>query len=454
MLERSAGRRKTWNRGHAFQGSWRTTAAALLPPLVLVGQQLAFGANSDWLALLASTADILTALILLLLLVPDAPFWRGAWPVLTLVACSILWLCAPSLAPTWFEGLPPRLAPDLLLPGLARIFGGVAMLMAGAWLGYRRGLMKKSLRWLMLFGIVIIIIGATLRQIDPDHIWGVRKNIMGERFTGTLLNANANAALAGITALLGLSGLLKSLREGRMRAVPLPGLLWQALQIIACIAGLAACFATGSRTVSIILLLCMAGLALTDRTLRHSLLSVPGAIIALVAVTVVTVILLIGSDLTMDRFGALLSARELRASMLQHYFTLAMQSPVIGYGPLSFDVLNQQNMGDPLGALTYWYVHAPHNVVLSLMLTGGIPYLGLLALAAAMIAVRTFSIRASEKQDVMFRGALLSIILVVMSAMVDIQLDVPALSAEILFLSGLLWGRSIRVAEDRRRARP
>ncbi len=173
-------------------GSARTRAAAILLASLLTAEQLAFGANGPLLALLAAAGQMAVAMAVLILLAPPAAFWRAAAPVLILALATIGWVA--------LHALPGHaVAPDLVAPGVVRGIGLFALLLASAWIGYRRGLMRIAIGWIVLIGLIQIATGLILRGIDPGHVWGVDKGILVDRFTGTSLNANATGCLFGVS---------------------------------------------------------------------------------------------------------------------------------------------------------------------------------------------------------------------------------------------------------------
>lgn len=434
MVERSSAQRRHW--------------PAAIVPLLLFAEQMALGANGPILALIASGAEIAAALCLLWLLQPPAAFWMKGWPVLLALLLAFLWLFMPALAPPFFAWAPVRPVPDLTLPGVVRWLGGASMLLAGAWLGFRRGAMRHALDVMMGLGVVAILVGFAMRQYDPDHIWGQAKAIAMSRFTGTLLNANAQATLAAITALLGTGGLLVALRTGGLADGASQSRAHLFFSAAACVGGLGACVGSGSRTILVATVAAMLLLAGADRRLRQQLWSRHGLVIG-ATVTIAILLLSLGaSDLTLSRFEMLESASIVRGHFMTHYAGLVLKSPWIGYGPLSFDQVNQANMGDPAGAMTFWYVHSPHNVILSLLMAGGFPYLLLLVAAIVMAGMQVVRHRRADRSNPMLRAAVAGIGVIAVGSLVDIQADVPVLSSTLCYLAAMIWGRALRVAVD------
>lgn len=426
-------------------GSYPSLIGAAIVPVILSAEQVALGANGSLLAVAAAGINTMAAIAILFILKPDLEFWRGAFPVLLLVAAAFLWVAVPGLFPGLFRWAPPRAAPDLSLSAAARLGGGFALLLAGGWVGYRRVLMRISLQLIMAAGVLVILVGMILQWIDSGHVWGYDKALLAGRFTGTLLNANANATLAGVTATLGLAGLLSALRQHGGATTQR---IWWIVNAMACVGGAAACAATGSRTVLVLLAVLLVAQAIADTAARRAAISPAGLIAAMVMGVVLSFLVIVADETTFDRFGALESGLALRRYLLQHFYTIAMQSPWIGYGPMSFDTINERAMDDPATAMATWYIHSPHDTALSMILTGGLPYLLLMTLAAGTMIVQVLRSGPAVRGSPYLRGAVAAAVLILSSATVDIQTDVPAVSGLLIYLGALAWGRAIRARAD------
>lgn len=422
-------------------GSARTRAAAILLASLLTAEQLAFGANGPLLALLAAAGQMAVAMAVLILLAPPAAFWRAAAPVLILALATIGWVA--------LHALPGHaIAPDLVAPGMVRAIGLLALLLASAWIGYRRGLMRIAIGWIVLIGLIQIAVGLILRGIDPDHVWGVDKGILVDRFTGTSLNANATGCLFGVIALLGLGRWLTLMREsGEDRD---SGVVARIAAMLGLTMGTGACFITGSRTALLLLVIGLAFVAGRDPLLRRRLLRPKGlALLAVVGFVLIMLALTIG-DVTMDRMTMTSTDAVTRVEIWRHYAALAARSWLWGYGPLSFDEINLMSLRTAEQAQLLWYVHSAHDEVLSLLLEGGVPYLVLTMATMAAILFDIHRHRDAKRADPLLRAMMVAIALVLACAMVDITLDVPAMAGLTTVLIGLPWGRAIRRAVDTR----
>lgn len=424
-------------------GSTRTRAAAILLAGLLTAEQLALAANGPLLAILAAGAQIGLAIAVLILLAPPAAFWRPAAPVLILALATIGWIA--------LHALPGRaVAPDLVAPGVVRAIGLLALLLAAGWIGYRRGLMRIAIGWIVLFGLVQIATGLILRGIDPGHVWGVDKGILADRFTGTSLNANASACLFGVIALLGLGRWLTLMREsGEDRD---SGVVARIAAMLGLTIGTGACFITGSRTALLLLVVGLAFVAGRDPLLRRRLLRPRGlAMLAAAGFVLVMLALTIG-DVTLDRMAMTGTDAVTRVEIWRHYAALAGRSWLWGYGPLSFDEVNLMSLRTAAQATLLWYVHSAHNQILSLLLEGGVPYLALATATVAAILLAIHRGRDPKRADPLLRAMMVATSFVLACAMVDITLDVPAMAALQVVLLGLPWGRAVRRSVDLRRS--
>ncbi|HJO67241.1 MAG TPA: O-antigen ligase family protein [Sphingomonas sanguinis] len=422
-------------------GSARTRAAAVLLASLLTAEQLAFGANGPLLALLAAAGQMAVAIAVLVLLAPPAAFWRAAAPVLILALATIGWVALHAL---------PRhaVAPDLVAPGVVRAIGLLALLLASAWIGYRRGLMRIAIGWIVLIGLIQIATGLILRGIDPGHVWGVDKGILVDRFTGTSLNANATGCLFGVIALLGLGRWLTLMREsGEDRD---SGVVARIAAMLGLTMGTGACFITGSRTALLLLVIGLAFVAGRDPLLRRRLLRPKGLALLAVAGFVLIMLALTIGDVTMDRMTMTSTDAVTRVEIWRHYAGLAAKSWLWGYGPLSFDEVNLMSLRTAEQANLLWYVHSAHDEVLSLLLEGGVPYLLLTMATMAAILLDIHRHRDAKRADPLLRAMMVATTLVLACAMVDITLDVPAMAGLTTVLIGLPWGRAIRRAVDTR----
>lgn len=430
-------------------GSWRSQIAAALLPLLLFAEQVALGMNGPVLGAAAAVLEIVLAIVMLLLLRPDAGFWTRAWPVFLFVAASLVWIALPAVAPGLLGARSnPYIAPDLVLSGLVRGFGTAAVLLAGAFLGYRRGLMRIALAWLVGLGNLLILVGLWIREFDPAHVWGYQKGILLDRFTGTLLNANASGCVFGVIALLGLGLTLALLRE-RDPVDPQPReTVQQVIAALAIVGGIGACAITGSRTALLLTLLIGVTLALSDRALRRFFQR--GFVIGVAsALLLAAIAIFVSLDTGLDRLVMAKQDGADRVILWNHYYEMAAASPWFGYGPLAFSEANLASLQSMSDASNFWYVNAPHNVVLSLLLQGGWPYLILISLAIAIMFAHMLLTRRQSRADPRLKSVIGALLLILGCSIVDIALDVPAIVSLATALLAMGWGRALRISADR-----
>jgi hypothetical protein len=438
-------RRRRMNRGRA--------AAATLA-VVIFAENMALGANTDLLAVAAAFVEILAAIAVLLLVRPEDGFWKEGGPIFALLALLVLIAAAPGIG--FARALIPPLAgahaawltPDLYGAGMARLFGAVALFIAAAAIGFRRGAFRILLGWLAALGTIDILVGLAIRQIDPEHVWGLAKRIHVHRFTGTLLNANASGCLFGVTALLGLAFLQTTLREPPETSGSRGQFVRIAASLAALFGGLGACAISGSRTA--LALTAAAALLLVARDAGRGLSGSRLWMLAGLA-GAAALFLWAFSGATVDRLDSSGEAGLERLQIWSHFVDYARQAPAFGYGPLSFSALNTSRLDQPADAIGLWYINSAHNKPLSLMIEHG--WLFCAVLAAVLLAMAAAMIRSGrpERRDPLASASFAAVFVIVGCAMTDIALDVPVVAALLIVLWSGLWGRSLRLRADGQR---
>jgi O-antigen ligase len=432
--------------------------AAILLAATAMAQITVLGANTGLLAVGAAALNMACAIVILLLLAPPGALWARAAPCLVLLGAALLWAVLPDLAggtgiAAIDATIAPRMVPDLIGIEVTRYLGAVAAVLAAAMVGYRRGLMRTAVNWLLILGGLNLLLGLVLRQIDPLHVWGFDRGILGDRFSGTLLNANASGCISGALALLAFG----KWQEERATAAADPtvgrkGFHLPGLSLVLACAALGACVITGSRTaavVTVIGLLLLAAFGLPDRLGRRwgSPLAIGAVVIAGAAG-----LLFVTGDVVFNRLPFLEADAMDRVTIWQHYYELAMRSPWFGFGLGSFPEINLHYLGNPEQARMFWYINAAHNSPIQLLLEGGWPYLLLIAGAILGMAGQIVLGRRHRRRDPGFRSMIGALLLIFACSLTDIALTVPAIITFAAVLLGLLWGRALRVMEDRKAA--
>lgn len=374
--------------------------------------------------------------ILLLIAPPPVRFWERAWPALALAAAAAGWAAIGQIGGGRFtiDGAP--VAPDLGGSALVGYAGGVAALLCGAAAGARRIALPRFVDWLLLFGCLGIVLALAL---DGDAggigLWTGEKDA---RFTGTLGNANAAAAVYGGLAALALARALEG--EDRLWRSDEPmgarlhaGGLWIALLVAA-----GGCLLTASRmgfVLAAVALAVVAGRAASRRQWKRRLVVVGGLLVVLAGLGL--------SALLVERFGRLPDEVAQRLLLWRHNAALVSARPWSGYGIGSFPSVNTRYLGDVHTAQAIWMTNSPHNVALRLLIDAGAPYLALLVLAAVVVVVQVVRGARGRGFNLTETGVAMAIVAILGSACVDLALEVPGVTALFMLYVGLLWGRAL-----------
>lgn len=416
----------------------RTRIAAWIVPIVIFGEMLALAADGPLLAATAAVAEILAAILVLLLVPPTTSFWRKLAPALILLALAGAWLASGLIDGDPFDRR--WMAPDLLRAGVVRYFGGVAILVASAAVAWRRDAARVSLdAWIGLV-LILLAVGIAMNELDASKVWGYDKGFLAGRFTATMLNANAAGCLFGVLAVLGLGRFL-TLLPRRLERTPLAVTI---AAPVALLAGIGACAITASRTALSATLVALLLVAVSDRELRRHARKKMGyaaALLAALAIGVAATLFLVGDAIT-DRFQTVAVDGLERTRLWAFYGKMALDNP-LGVGPGGLDDATLHALRSTADASQIWYVHSPHNLVLSLLLAGGWPYLLLMLAAAATLAWPAIRLSLAHRQP-MTIAVLLSIGVTLVCASVDITLDIPAFAALGAFLMALVWSSTVR----------
>jgi hypothetical protein len=439
-------------RAGAGRGESRLLIAGILFAAVPMIEITVLGANGALLAALAAILQTGSALVILALVWPAARLWKGVAPVLLVILAGLGWACLPEFASSfgWSASLPwgpaVRFVPDLLLANICRYLGTMATLVAGAMIGYRRGLMRTTVDWLIVFGTINAVTGLVLREIDPVHIWGLGKNIHRFRFTGTLQNANAAACIFGVITLLAVARLLVTMQASRgARGFGAMSVLL--LNVVAVVIGFGACLITGSRATLMLAVLGLAWLGLTAYRDRAAAPRIRWLTPAAIAAACLAMLALFG-ELTLSRMDGLAGGSENRWLIWQHYWGLAVREPVYGYGLGSFSDMNLHFLSSREDALNFAYINAAHNHLLQLLLAGGWPFVASQIVAVALMVVPIARNRRVGQHDPVFSGLWLGLAVIGGCSMIDVALAVPAILTLAATLIGLLWGRSLRLEHE------
>ncbi|MET1755181.1 O-antigen ligase family protein [Novosphingobium sp. RD2P27] len=379
-------------------------------------------------------------LTLLLAERPEEQFWRERKPVLVPAVLAFAWVCIGALGVT-VSDTPMPLAPDFAATSLLSWLGSFAALVCGSILGMKRVRSRKALELVTFFIGMSLLAGLILHFLDQPSrssaFWAISRQ---GRFAGLIGNVNVTAAVACGTIILALMMSANRLQQGNRSkdmAVALAGFAIAGIALVAA-------FLTAARfPIVAVMALGVLTLFLTTRTARGR--GRKTYRFGLVFAALACAIGLTSSELLLTRFEAIGTEVAVRSLMWQHYVSLVLEAPIQGYGPGSFPALNAASLDNPVLGKTLWYVNSAHNIVLQLALEGGLPYLALMFLAGLRIARDVLPLIWSGRMSIVFVGVFAMSMQILVCALVDIALDVPASIFLAMFLTGLLWGRGLRL---------
>ncbi len=404
-------------------------------------QLLMFGADSGVLAAVFACLEVLLAAACLVLIGEDVSvrFWRAVGTPLVLIALAMGWAALGA----W---LSRPLAPDGVGLELAKLCGVLAMIVAGALIGRDRSRFEALALWIAILGLAYTLICLALARADPLTVWGQSKGPHVFRFTGSFTNANAAGCAFGMIALVAM-GCVASLIRKHERMASFSAYVRLELVAGAVFAAVLATILTSSRTATV-MTIALGGTIILAALRRRKWLR-PALVI------VIGVCLAAGVTLAMTEVGwrwqtlAVDSAQ--RAMAYGHYWRLAAARPLFGVGLGGFRALNQAAL-TPATAPYLWDYGAAHSAILQAALEGGWPYAGLLASAAAALAVPVLAAGSADAPlGGVTGGMIAAAVLAGVCAMDDIALNVPAICALTVFLLGACLGAT---APRRRRHPP
>ena len=379
---------------------------------------------------------------------PPTTFWRDIAPVLACAGLGLAWIVLPRALLS--SDTVASLTPDLLwvevgaTTGLFICFVGAAMLSRGY------GATQRITTALLVAAVANLALGVVIRDsalVDSWRLWSPD----ARRFSATLNNPNVAGAYFGAMAMLALS---RALGDGP--PVPASGpaprqVVWATMTMLF----IGACASTASRSAMLFTVIA-AGMLMVrfavqrrrqSRLDRRSMF-VASVSIVLLAITIVAAG--VGEPLV-ERAWQLRDSPTGRSLLLFHFSQVAAQAPWFGYGPGSFSLLNTATLPDPRSANEMWRVNSPHNVVLQLMLDGGIGYLLAIGGAAMLMAIR---IVRRARHSAVHAGIAGALLVLLGCSLVDISLDVPAMLMLALCLAGLGWSEPRAGGRRRPRREP
>lgn len=420
---------------HAAQVSLRW-APALLAGLVFA-QILAGGANDGVSSAIAACADALVVLAVLALSPAASRFWRFArWPI-ALFAAALLWSALPAILPQDLAqalGMPANPAADMVGLAFAKALATTLLLIVAASLAYRAGSARVLVRWLTLIAMAYSVYAAL------DALDWLTDSARAARYSGTIGNPNAAGIVFAAIALL--AGGLVLAPEAEPVALRLAALASSAVALVLCAL-------TGSR--SALLLAFLFGALLLVRRWRRWQDGRPPLRLVAPAVLALFVLMAVVAILTpvANRSAFLPEDAGSRWAVIDHFTEIANEQPVWGHGLGSFFAVNQRTLTAETAPL-YWNFGAAHNAPVQVALESGWPGLVLLVAALAALGLRILAAR----RDWWSIAPLCALGAILGSAMVDIALNVPAVTALAALLLGAVWGAALAGGSARRRPHP
>jgi hypothetical protein len=371
------------------------------------------------------------ALALCLVSIPaPASAWRTTLPVIVPALLAFAWLV---LAGSFGA---ERAAPDLELAGWLGWLAGFGMLLAGWQIGRQADRKDEAIGWIVLFGTLYMLLGLLIQMQGQAGAFGYWTVIRDGRFQGLAGNVNVTATAAGVVVLLALSRLLacSGWPAGRRDRLTFAG--WT----LAAVATGAAAIATASR-LPIVALVVIATALIAGRAARGH--ERPGAVAAGVGLIALLILIGLGSfvERLHARFDLVGDSLALRAAMWRHYAAVAADAPWTGFGANGFAAAATHVPSEPEFQWATWMVNSAHNLVLQLLIAGGLPYL-LLLTAAGVAWLRTVGRWLHAAGSLRDLGLAAALALVAAVALIDIPLDLTAGAMLTLFLAGLLWGHA------------
>ena len=180
--------------------------------------------------------------------------------------------------------------------------------------------------------------------------------------------------------------------------------------------------------------------------LRRQRGAVRGLIVGVGVVGILLMVFAILGDATLDRVGEIQADWVERTELWDLYSRLAAAAP-LGYGPGGLDDAALHGFASIHEAHIAWFVHSTHNIVLSLLITGGYPYLAIMSLLVVALLFPYFR-RAHRLREPVVVALVAALAVIFVCASTDVALDMPALASAAAVLAGLVWGRASRFVAE------
>lgn len=341
----------------------------------------------------------------------------------------------------WTTWLFIGVIPEEAYARMARNFGAMAVLLSGLILSRIPRHREEILDWIAIQLAAISVMAILSWAADPHTVaWaeGLEKH---SRFQGFVGNVNVNATLAAVGATW--SGWRTLKVWSTWRASPIRQRLLSVALVGAFLVNFFVVLLSATRVVNFALctvLIVGLGVYLLRRRTdfrpspRHFVIAA-GIFAAIVASQWL--------GMLPERYASLGEGTSARLAIWAQCLAMVFERPLSGFGLASFSAVYGHFLPDPRTASLIWTVNSPHNVLLQILLTGGLVYLALLGTAAVLIArpIVAAMTRTSAMADDHVLCVMLAIILG--SASIDIALDYPLSIGLFGLLTGLLLGQAL-----------
>jgi hypothetical protein len=404
--------------------------------LVVFGALTALGANDSFPSTLSALANLLVCGLLLWTVRDEARHIPRPWKVsggLFLLALSIplvrLGLGAPPAAAQPLAALAHAhggsLMPDQTLVEIAKLLGLAGLVVALAFAATNIQRTVTVMQLLQAGAVVYTLIALSLYQADPTLILGGEKSAQLDRFTGTLLNANAAGVVFGLFAILGAGLLRRQLSllgdlHPMMRRTRYGELI---LQVIVILLFVGACALTRSRISlgGLAIALAFLSLGAIPRRFFRNVRIGPQIDFAVMAAAAALVVLLGGSAFLRGDFAQNLQGR---VDGFGYILRLTLEAPW-GFGLGSFREAFDHQL-PAASAAEIWNYGAAHNSLLQAAIEGGWIFAGLLAASVGALVLPAVLAAAPRGGRSLKLCLAVGLMLLGVISLTDIVLNVPA----------------------------
>ncbi len=402
----------------------------------MLGFAMLGAANNGYLSAIMVLVQALFAGVVFVVLPPERAWLQSIWPAKLAWLMLALWAALPLAAP-WLglRGLQPPLSPDLYQLSLLTLCGQIMLFMAMTQIARQSQACQRHVKAIGLLAIPIIALclaAVRLEWIDPALL-GLG-SARQQRFSGSIGNPNVAGVIFAMIALLTMGATITRFRNWLARPTD-RSLLTLAFTGATCGFCLTLVVATQSRTAALLLFPCLAILcacsAWPPRTYRRYRLAGAG-LLALMALPAIP---------AFDRLQGLAEDGASRLALWERFWLIAWDAPWAGYGLGSFIEINQRQLTTD-SALAMWDFGAAHAAPLQLVIELGWPGLALTMSLFVVVAWRLIRHR-DRLRDPVALSMLLAILLPLGASLVDIAMNVPAVSAMVTSLAAMLYGRSM-----------